>query len=133
FFDRSYGDGLIEEYKISDAEFAFVCMGSLFGTVKFVVDELRRQGQKVGVIRIRTYRPFPKEEIIKAVANIKGLIVFDRNISLGNEGALASEVKALLPDKKVKGYIIGLGGADITPKHIFRSIIEFNGKVEWLL
>lgn len=133
FFDRSYGDGLIEEYKVEDAEFAFVCMGSMSGTVKFVVDELRSKGQKVGLIRIRCFRPFPADELVNACKNIKGLIVFDRNISLGNEGALCSEIRALLPNKTVKGYVIGLGGADITPKHIFKSIIEFKKGVNWLV
>jgi pyruvate ferredoxin oxidoreductase alpha subunit len=133
FFNRSYGDGLIEEYRMEDAELAFVCMGSMYGTVKFVVDELRKKDKKVGVIRIRCFRPFPSEELIKATAKINGLIVFDRNISLGNEGALCSELKALLPSKVVKGYVIGLGGADITPKHIFRSIIEFQKGVNWLV
>ncbi len=132
-FGRSYGNGLIEEYKTNDADFAFVCMGSMFGTVKFVVDELRKKGKRVGAIRVRCFRPFPKEDLKKACKDIDGMVVFDRNISLGNDGALFTEVKALLPEKKVKGYIIGLGGADITPKHIFRSIIEFKKDVGWLV
>ncbi|MFH1331671.1 MAG: transketolase C-terminal domain-containing protein [archaeon] len=133
FFGRSYGDGLVEEYKVNDADLVFVCMGSMFGTVKFVVDELRKKGKRVGVLRVRCFRPFPKDSLRSALKDAKALVVFDRNISLGNDGALVSEVKALFPDKKVKGYIIGLGGADITPKHIFRAIIEFKKEVGWLL
>jgi pyruvate ferredoxin oxidoreductase alpha subunit len=132
-FDRSYGNGLVDEYKVGDAEFVFVCMGSMYGTVKFVVDELRKKAEKVGVVKVRCFRPFPKEDLLRVCKDVKALVVFDRNISIGNDGALYSEVKALFPDKKVKGYIIGLGGADITPKHIFKSIIEFTSKVEWLL
>jgi len=133
FFGRSYGDGLVECYKADDAEFVFVCMGSMFGTVKFVVDELREKGKSVGVVRVKCFRPFPKNELKKVCEKVKALVVFDRNISLGSNGALFSEVKALLPEKKVKGYVLGLGGSDITPKHIFKAIIEFNKDVGWLL
>ncbi len=132
-FHRSYGTGLLESYRLEDAEFAFVCMGSMFGTVKFVVDELRKKGKNIGIIKVRCFRPFPKEDFKKLCKDVKALVVFDRNISLGSDGALYSEVKALFPTKKVKGYIIGLGGSDITQKHIFRSIIEFNKEVGWLL
>ena len=133
FFGRSYGDGLVEEYRVNDADLVFVCMGSMSGTVKVVVDELRDKGKKVGLLRVRCFRPFPKESLRSSLKDVKALVVYDRNISLGSDGALYSEVKALFPDKKVKGYVIGLGGVDITPKHIFRSIIEFNKEVGWLL
>lgn len=132
-FGRSYGDGLVEGYRADDAEFLFLCMGSMFGTVKFVVDELRDKGEKVGAVKVRCFRPFPEDELRDVCKSAKAVVVFDRNISFGSEGALATEVKALLPDKKVKGYIIGLGGADITPKHIFKSIIDFKKDVGWLV
>lgn len=132
-FDRSYGDGLVESYKSEDADFVFVCMGSMFGTVKVVVDDLREKGKNVGVVKVRCFRPFPKESLLNSCKNPKVLFVFDRNISLGNEGALASEIKALFPNKEVKGYIIGLGGVDITPEHVLDSILKFKDKESWLL
>lgn len=132
-FGRSYGDGLVEGYKSDDADFIFVCMGSMFGTVRFVVDGLREKGEKIGVVKVRCFRPFPKDSLLNSCKSAKVLFVFDRNISLGNEGALASEIKALFPKKEVKGYILGLGGVDITPNHILDSILKFEGKEDWLL
>jgi pyruvate ferredoxin oxidoreductase alpha subunit len=123
-FGRSYGDGIIEPYKMEDAEFAILGMGTLCGTAKVVADELREKGVKAGVLRLRTYRPFPKEELAKAVGNLKGLAVIDRHISVGYEGPLASEVKALFSEKelsiKASGYIAGLGGRDIKLEHLRR-------------
>lgn len=123
-FGRSYGDGILEEYNMAGAEFAILGMGTLCGTAKVVSDELRKKGVKVGVIRLRTYRPFPREEILKAIKNLKGLAVIDRCISIGFEGPVASEVKSLLAQKnpgvKISGYIAGLGGRDIKLDHLHK-------------
>jgi len=138
-FNRSYGNGLIETYKINDAEYAVATMGTACGTTRVVVDELRKQGKKVGLIKIKSFRPFPKQEIINCCKNLKGIAVIDRNISLGNEGALCTELRSAFynQEKKpiIKGFIAGLGGRDITPEHIKTAFkkIETSNNSEWLL
>lgn len=138
-FNRSYGNGLIETYKINDAEYAVATMGTACGTTRVVVDELRKQGKKVGLIKIKSFRPFPKQEIINCCKNIKGIAVIDRNISLGNEGALCTELRSAFynQEKKpiIKGFIAGLGGRDITPEHIKTAFkkIETSNNSKWLL
>ena len=138
-FNRPYGNGLIETYKINDAEYAVATMGTACGTTRVVVDELRKQGKKVGLIKIKSFRPFPKEEIISCCKNIKGIAVIDKNISLGNEGALLTEFKSAFYNQKEKpvinGFIAGLGGRDITPDHIKTAFkkVENSNDIEWLL
>jgi len=138
-FNRAYGNGLIETYKINDAEYAVATMGTACGTTRVVVDELRKQGKKVGLIKIKSFRPFPKQEIISCCKNLKGIAVLDRNISLGNEGALYTELRSAFynQEKKpiIKGFIAGLGGRDITPDHIRTAFkkIETSNNSEWLL
>ena len=68
---RSYGNGLIDAYKLDDAEIAIVCVGSTAGTLKVIVDELRQEGIKAGVLRLRTFRPLPVEELRNALKNVK--------------------------------------------------------------
>jgi pyruvate ferredoxin oxidoreductase alpha subunit len=125
---RSYGDGLLEKYKLEDAEIAVVCVGSTAGTVKTVVDELRTEGVKAGLLRIRTYRPFPVEEIARSLAEVKAVAIMDRSMSFGgNGGALFSEVCHALYDLSTRpyaaNYVYGLGGRDTDSKQI-RKIYE---------
>ena len=121
-FERSYGNGLVELYKMTDADYAIMAMGTVCGTTRVAIDELRKKGEKVGMIKVRSYRPFPKEEILKACSTIKAVGIIDRNMSLGNEGALYTDVRSLLYQQKngpiVNGFICGLGGRDITINHI---------------
>lgn len=135
-FKRDYGNGLIEEYKTNDAKKAIVCMGTICGTSRVLIDELRRKGEKVGLIKIKTFRPFPEEELQKATKNIKELAVIDRDISLGYEGTLYSEIKSALYGKKIKisGFIAGLGGRDITLSHLKKALSKAGKtkKTEWL-
>lgn len=114
-FGREYG--FIEEYHCDDAEIILVAMGSLCSTIKDVVDELRSRGEKVGLLKIVNYRPFPKKEIAKAVKNADKIAVLDKNISFGMGGAVYTEIKANI-DVEAYGFILGLGGRDITPVHI---------------
>jgi pyruvate ferredoxin oxidoreductase alpha subunit len=72
-FGRSYGNGLIEEFMLKDAEYAVIAMGTITATTGYVVEELRKQGKKVGLIKVKTFRPFPEEEIIKATENLKAI------------------------------------------------------------
>ncbi|MBD3354413.1 pyruvate ferredoxin oxidoreductase [Candidatus Woesearchaeota archaeon] len=138
-FKRTYGNGLIEEYKIKGADYAIVAMGTVCSTTKDIVDELREKGKKVGAIKIKTFRPFPEKDILDATKNLKAVAVLDRNISLGQEGALYSEMKAAMKNCKTKihSFIIGLGGRDVTPdmiKKIFSKISRIKNPVkEWVL
>lgn len=120
-FKRAYGNGLIQMYKMEDAEYALIGMGTLCSTAREVIDALRKEGKKVGLIKIKTYRPFPAEDIIKYTDKLKAAAVIDRDISLGQEGALYTDVKAALQGKTnliVNSFIAGLGGRDIKIEHI---------------
>jgi pyruvate ferredoxin oxidoreductase alpha subunit len=125
---RSYGAGLVDTYHLEDAEIAIVCLGSTAGTVKAVIDELRVGGVKAGLLRIRTFRPFPVKEIIKELENVKAIAVMDRAMSFGgNGGPVYPEVRHALYDvgkhPYVVNYIYGLGGRDTNPSQI-RKIYE---------
>jgi len=120
---RYYGDGLIEKYMIDDAEIAIICLGSTAGTVKTVVDELRLKGVKAGLLKIRSFRPFPAEEIAKALAKVKAIAVMDKSLSFGgNGGAVYHETRHALYDLSTHpfmvNYIYGLGGRDTSPSQI---------------
>jgi pyruvate ferredoxin oxidoreductase alpha subunit len=117
---RSYGNGLVEAYKLDDAEIAAVCMGSTAGTVKTVVDELRENGIKAGLLRIRAFRPLPVDDIVKNLAGKKAVAVMDRACSFGgNGGPLFHEIRHAVydqPDRpKLINRIYGLGGRDMQP------------------
>jgi pyruvate ferredoxin oxidoreductase alpha subunit len=125
---RSYGNGLIDTYCLEDAEIAVVCLGSTAGTLKTVVDELRQQGVKAGLLRLRTFRPLPVEEIRSALENVKAVAVMDKSMSFGgNGGAVFHEVRHVLYDAAahpyVVNYIYGLGGRDTSPKKL-RAIYD---------
>ncbi len=118
-FGRKYGNGLVEEYNLENAETVIVAMGSVCGTIKEVIDKLKEKGEEYGLLRIRTYRPFPIDDIKKSLKNCKNVCVLDKNITFGlNKGALFTDVVGYLKDKKVSNYIVGLGGRDIKPEDI---------------
>jgi len=122
---RRYGDGLLEQYALKDAEVAIVCVGSTAGTVKTVVDELRAEGVKAGLLRIRTYRPFPAEAIVNALGKVKAVAVMERSMSFGGRGgAVFHEVRHALYDVAARplvvNYIHGLGGRDTNPTQVRR-------------
>lgn len=133
---RKYG--LFEEYRTEDADYIMLIMGSAAGTAKQAVDDLREQGKKVGVIKLRVFRPFPAEELAEALKNAKAAAIMDRTESYnGNGGPLGSEVTAGLYRKKIMvetvNYIYGLGGRDFTVQEvydIFGQLEDFieNGK-----
>jgi len=125
---RSYGNGLVEKHNLEDAEMAIICLGSTAGTVKAVVDELRAEGVKAGLLRIRTFRPLPVDEIVKALEKVKAVGVMDRSMSFGGYGGpVFHEVRHALYDIQNRPYIVnyiyGLGGRDTSPSQI-RSIYE---------
>ena len=118
---RSYG--LFEEYRMEDAEYAIVIISSATGTAKVVVDELRNEGRKVGLIKIRLFRPFPAEELCEALKNVKAIGVMDRAESFSDQGGpLAAELCAGLFQGRVfvpvVKYIYGLGGRDLLVEHV---------------
>ncbi len=119
----------VEEYQTEDAEKVIVTMGATCGTIKEVVDRLREKGQKVGLLKIRLFRPFPCGEIAKAVGDKKEVIVMDKNLSFGTSQVLATEVAKAIK-KEVKSIIFGLGGREATEKQI-EDI--FNGEVDRFL
>jgi pyruvate ferredoxin oxidoreductase alpha subunit len=130
---RYYGNGLVEKYELDDAEIAIVCLGSTAGTVKTVIDELRAEGVKAGLLRIRTFRPFPAEEIAEALGKVKAVAVMDKSMSFGgNGGAIFHETRHALYDSQTHpymvNYIYGLGGRDTSPSQM-RKIFEDLQKV----
>jgi len=116
-FGRYHGD-LVEEYRCQDADAVIICMGSLADQAMVAVDELREEGYRAGSVKLRTFRPFPEEEICRIANRVKAISVIDRNLSAGKGGAAASEIKAALytEDKRtpVLEFIAGLGGRDVT-------------------
>ena len=131
---------LFEEYKLDDAEIAVVCMNSTAGTTKAVVDKLRDQGVKAGLLKIRVYRPFPGEEVAKALSHLKAVAVLDKSDSLNAiGGALFEDVVSSMYVAKqnvpVVNYVYGIGGRDTTEKEIksvYTDLAEIakDGKVE---
>jgi len=118
-FGRDYS-AMVEGYHLKDAETVLIAMGSICGTTKDAIDEMRAEGKKVGLLKIRVFRPFPTEDLAKVLSGAKRVAVLDKNISLGSKGATALEVKDALYGSgiPVYGYIIGLGGRDVRKKDI---------------
>jgi len=133
---RKYG--LFEEYKLADADVAIVILGSAAGTAKVAIDRLRKQGIKAGMLKLRVFRPFPANEIAKALAHVPSVAVCDRSISFGlNGGPVFNEVRSAAYGSKTRmaSYVYGLGGRDITVEHIesvYRDLLKANetGKLQ---
>jgi pyruvate/2-oxoacid:ferredoxin oxidoreductase alpha subunit len=127
-FGRRYD--LVERYRVEDAETVLVTAGTIGSTAKVVIDEFRSQGKKVGMLRIRLFRPFPKEKFLAALqgGNLKRIVVIDRNISLGQEGIFCEELKAVLYGSPIRvpvfGFVMGLGGTNVSPRRIREALEE---------
>ena len=127
---------LFEKYKLDDAEIAIVCMNSTAGTTKEVVDALREKGIKAGLLKIRVYRPFPEEEVAKALSHLNAVAVLDKAESLnGAGGALFTDVTSAMQVNGINvptcGYVYGIGGRDTTTKEIesvYNDLIEDSKK-----
>jgi len=142
-FGREHG-GLLERYRCEDADTVLVTAGSVAATAKDVVDALRANGKRVGLARIRAFRPFPHDEIRSLASKLEGIAVLDRSYTFGAAGAMFTEVKASVYSCQkrpvMKNYIAGLGGRDITPKILERifediQVIAKRGaedEVEWV-
>ena len=114
---RAYG--LVEPYRIEDAEVALIGLGSTMGTARVAVDELRKKGVKAGSLRIRSFRPFPAEEIVRTLSHVGSFGVLDKAMSFGASGGpLFNEVRSSFygAEKRplISGFVYGLGGRDIT-------------------
>lgn len=137
-FGRHYS-GLTESYKTEDADYILITLGSISGLVREIVDKLREQGEKVGLLRIRYMRPFPNEEIAKAVKNAKAVGVLEKDISFGNEGTVYTNVNSALQKAGISiptsDYIGGLGGRNISPgeiENIFEELKQEKSAVKFL-
>ncbi len=125
-FGRSYG-GQIEEYRTEDADIVLVALGSAASTAKPVIDAKRQDGIKAGLVRIRCFRPFPADRLVKAFKGKKAIGVIDRDICFGwNTGIVFMELRALLSRSGLNmpavNFISGLSGADITVNHLKRAV-----------
>jgi len=127
---------LIECYRCEDADYIAVAMGSTAGTLKQVVDDLRAEGHKVGSIKVRLFRPFPYDEVAKALEGRKGVAVLDRAMSFGARGPLFSDVRSALFDNRshprTVSYTYGLGGRDVGVedlKQVYRDLESGQAKI----
>ena len=123
-----YYGGAIEEYHTDNAEICFIAMGSICGTVREVVDEMKSEGNNIGLIKIRLYRPFPKEEVIQIIRkqNIEKIIILDRSLSIGSGSCLGLDLKSHLYDLKDRPTILncfaGIGGKMITHTNLKKLV-----------
>jgi pyruvate/2-oxoacid:ferredoxin oxidoreductase alpha subunit len=138
-FGREYG--LIEEYRTEGAESILVSSGTAASTAMEVVDRRRANGEKVGLVRVRVFRPFPAAALRRTLNGVKRIAVLDRNISPGHHGIFSEELKSALYATSrrpvVRGFIAGLGGRDLPPDAIDEvfdrlSRRDRNGKITWV-
>ena len=124
---RDHG-GLIEAYRTEDAGVILVAMGSVVGTIKETIDKLRSQGRRVGLIKIRCYRPFPFEDILETIKGAQVVAVLDANFSMGSEGALGMDLKAKVCGRPgaplVIDFVAGLGGREVNEERIVEIVDE---------
>ena len=124
-FGRSYSN-LFWEDRLDDAEIVIVAMGSLAMEATVAADILREEGHRVGVLSLRVFRPFPKDYLIKALSKSRLIVVFDKNISYGSEGATCSEIKSALYGSRInaviRNFIVGLGGRDVKAREIADAV-----------
>jgi pyruvate/2-oxoacid:ferredoxin oxidoreductase alpha subunit len=139
-FGRFYD--VIEKYRMDDVDTVLITSGSITGTSRVVVDEWRARGEKVGLLKMRMFRPFPFDAVRQALAGVRKVAVVDRNISQGCGGIFASEIKAALygtdSQPLLFPFIIGLGGRDVTPQSV-HNILSYTqehdrpeGEIIWM-
>ncbi len=125
---------LIERYRMDDAEFAIVTLGSMTGAAKDAVDEARARGRRVGLVKVKTFRPFPAADIAEALDKLRAFGVVDRSVDFGwNCGPLYRDVVTALQASQHRrpsqSFIGGLAGADLTVEH-FLGVIETVGQLQ---
>jgi pyruvate ferredoxin oxidoreductase alpha subunit len=119
-FERKYGDGLIETYNLESARFGLITMGSLCGTIRYVLEKF--EINDVGLIKVKAFRPFPGEELKEITKDLDSLGILEKDVSLGLGGILHSEIRGVV-NKPISSFIGGLGGRDITVEKI-REIFD---------
>lgn len=124
-FGRGYA-GLLWEDRMEDAEIAMVAMGSLAMEAIVAADDLRKEGIKAGVVGLRIFRPFPRRDLARALGRCRLVVVFDKSVSYGNEGATCSDIKAALygsgTEAAVHNFIVGLGGRDVKARELANAV-----------
>ena len=127
-FGRSYGNGLVEQYGDNDADLTLITMGTMGDEADEAIDQLKQEGHKVNGVRVRTFRPFPVEDIVRIAKKNHKLFVLDRAVSFGHEGPLRIEIEAVLKryniDIPISGDIVGLGGESVPYKRIMKIAKE---------
>jgi pyruvate/2-oxoacid:ferredoxin oxidoreductase alpha subunit len=125
-FGRSYGNGIYKSYLTGDAEILIFAVGSVASESRCVVDILRKEGMKIGLISLKVFRPFPVKYLRDAFNKTTQIVVFDRDVGYGYEGILCYELKAALYGAKnrpiINGYIVGLGGRDVLQVDLIRGV-----------
>nr|HPI98884.1 hypothetical protein [Synergistales bacterium] len=136
--DRIYGerfgryyDGMVEQYMCNDAEVVLMTLGSVTGTARMVVDAMRQEGHKVGLVKMRYMRPFPREEILDIASRVRAIGVLDKDISVGYEGIVFTNVNSTIadlinPPARIN-FIGGLGGRNISKENtrdMFNELLE---------
>jgi pyruvate ferredoxin oxidoreductase alpha subunit len=128
-FERIYGRsyGLVEEYRTDGADTILVTSGTVTSTARTVIDERRENGEKIGLLKMRVFRPFPVDDVRKALSGRKKVVVIDRNIGFSVGGIFAQEIKAALwnlrVDIPIYSFIAGIGGRDVTPS-VINEIVD---------
>ena len=128
-FARTFGRGgcpFVEQYRCDDAEFVAVAIGSLSYQLRDVIDMLRENGLRIGVVGVQMYRPFPSQAVVEALSGRKCVVVFEKALSYGNQGALYADIKAALypigQRPQVHNYILGLGGREIKTAQLLDAL-----------
>lgn len=120
------GYGITEQYRCDGARFLIATMGSMTGTARDAVDELRNEGHAVGLLKVKLFRPFPSDDVREAVKGIPKIMVLDRNFAPGTGGSLFQELKAALygmeSAPEIHGYLAGVGGTNISPADIKKMV-----------
>jgi len=135
-FKREQGDGLVEYIGTGKEKVILVAMGSVVGTMRYVQNT--KTQRQFGILKIKCFRPFPNEEVVKYLRRAKYVAVIDKAVSLGSEGILASEIKKVgcnIVKGKIQSFIVGIGGKDVTPEvigDIFREVRGTGEEVRWM-
>ncbi|ADV64650.1 2-ketoisovalerate ferredoxin oxidoreductase subunit alpha [Desulfurococcus mucosus] len=131
---RRYGDGVLRAHWVDDADIVVVAMGSGAGTVRSVVRKLREKGERIGLLQLRMFRPFPYSEVAEKLSGAKLVVVMDKAIGPGAFGALYEDVAVSLYDSGERpmlvDYIYGLGGRDLQPSLVYKMIEEAKRDLE---
>ena len=132
-FGRNYANMLWKD-KTDDADILIVAMGSLAMEALVAANTLRQEGHKVGVVGLRVFRPFPKTEVVEALKKARLVVVFDKNISYGSEGATCSEIKSALYGNNInvviRNFIVGLGGRDVKARELAEAVTQSLPSIE---